>query len=416
MSIKTVLISAFEFYPLNNGGTFRLVKFAKYLQLHGWTPIVVAPDWNETNCAGFYDKSMVGKDPCVVIRIPYTPPLRTGLKQQAKKWKGRLWKCWAYEFGELPGKMLQTCRAVINEKKIDAVLVSSLPHFVLWIGQELHNEFRIPWIADHRDLVDQETPINYGNLLLKYYYLLQIRKKVFQETQLTKTASAITTVSDPLAEKLRARSRAPVHVIMNGYDPDDFFNVKVKRNKDIFQIAYFGSFFGFSDPGYFLDGLDKICKTKPEIANGMQIWFYGKSSDLINNYTYNRPCADMIKRGGFLPHRSALMRQREVDALYLISHPSRGIVTGKIFEYINAGVPVISVPGDKDITDRILKETGVGVVCRTPEQVYKQLLEWFHEWKAKGRIERNVNQTIIEQYSRKKQVGQLATLLDSILE
>ena len=417
MSAKNVLFPAFEFYPLNTGGTFRQAKFAKYLQNYGWNTIVVAPDWNEYNCKGYFDSSMVSKDPCGVIRIPYIPPQPTGLTRQAQKWKNRLWRCWTYEFGELPEKMLETCRILINKRKIDAVFVSSLPHFVLWIGQQLHNEFDIPWIADHRDIVDQEALPDCKSFLIKHYYSFQRFKKVFQEARLTRTASAITTVSEPLAEKLRARNEAPVHVIMNGYDPDDFTNIEVKKNnKDIFQIAYFGSFFGNRHPGCFLDGLDMVCKIEPKVAGKIQVWFYGKSSDLINKYIVRRTCASLIKKGGFLPHCEALKRQRQVDVLYLISHPSKGIVTGKIFEYINAGVPVISVPGDDDITDRILKETGTGKVCQTASQVCNQLLKWFHEWQVAGRIEMSPDFEAIKQYSRKVQASQLAKLLDSAIQ
>jgi glycosyltransferase involved in cell wall biosynthesis len=235
------------------------------------------------------------------------------------------------------------------------------------------------------------------------------------EAKFTRSASAVTTVSAPLAAKLRLRNRAPVFEIMNGFDADDFLGILPNKSNDcIFRVVYCGSFFGERNPTIFLDGLDLMCSMRQDLASHVQVWFYGKSAFRISSYLDGRPCCALVHIGGEVPHKVALQREAEADVLYLISHPSKGIVTGKLFEYLHVGVPILSVPGDGDITDRILHETGGGLICRTREEVCRQLISWLNDWKAFGSISSTIKRDALEVYSRRRQSEQLAKLLNGI--
>lgn len=409
-TIKTVLFPVYSFPPLNAGGTFRLVKFTKFLPEFGWRPLVVAPEWTEENSNGMYDPSMASMIQCEVIRIPYIQiqdNLSTSIRNRMR--------CWLSDephFSTLFSNMLNACRMIMKQRQVQAVFASSHYRFLHRIACQLHCEFGTPWIADHRDIADQE----WTNTHHSFKDWCRVKKEVYLDSLYTKNASAITTVSAPLAQRLRSRNIAPVYEIMNGFDPDDFPPKPVSRiPSKAFRIIYCGSFFGKRDPSVFLDGLDLLCASHPELSKRVEVWFYGKTSNAIAGPAHGRPCRELINVGGFISHKEALNKQQDAQVVYLISHPSKGIVTGKIFEYLNAGVPIISVPGDGDITDRIISETSTGVICRTKHEVCNQLESWVKHWLEFGHLPLRVNSSAIAAYTRRNQAGQLASLLDNIV-
>jgi glycosyltransferase involved in cell wall biosynthesis len=408
---KTVMIPAYAFPPWNNGGTFRLAKFVKFLPEFGWEPIVVAPAWDQENSQGAIDSSIALTEKCEVIRVPFVrPPISQRQSLLAKVCA--MFSANEPAFGRLPADMLAVCQSIARERKIDAVFASSLPRFLHAIASRLHKEFEMPWIADHRDIVDQEGSDAKCSIKQK----IILKRSLMLEAKFTRNAAAVTTVSAPLAARLRLRNRAPVYEIMNGFDPNDFSAIQPTRPYDgIFRIVYCGSFFGQRDPAVFLDGLDMLCAMRQDLASHVQAWFYGKCASKIANYLSGRLCSALVHVGGEVPHKVALQREAEAQVLYLISHPSKGIVTGKIFEYLYVGVPVLSVPGDGDITDRILQETGGGIICRTREDVCRQLILWLSDWKACGSIASTLKRDAVEVYSRRRQTEQLAKLLNPII-
>jgi len=373
--MKKVLIPVYSFYPLNIGGTFRLVKFAKYLKEFGWEPIVVAPNWTDKNTR-FFDSSMAGKDPCRVERVEWKQK-RTRIEYYRRK-----------------------------------IFASSEPQSIHWIAYRLYKEFGYPWIADFRDIVDQEkidepNPSKY----LKKFILRQ--RSIYKDVIYTRSSSLITTVSDGLKVKLQQHSERPVHIIMNGFDPVDFQYYKATPNRK-FTIVYSGSLYGIRKPTVFLQGVDLIISEFPEIRKNTDITFYGRSSDLIRDYFKDVRNSEIIIPGGHLTHEKSLEYICKADVLYLISHPSKGIVTGKIFEYIASGKKILSVPGDGDITDKIITETNSGAIANTPREVADIIKKWYLEWKQNGTIVNNQKKSEVFKYTRKSQTEELAILLDEV--
>ena len=72
------------------------------------------------------------------------------------------------------------------------------------------------------------------------------------------------------------------------------------------------------------------------------------------------------------------------------------------------------IPGDNDCVDALLKETQAGVICRNAEETASQILRWYQEWQQTGTVSYYARDEQIMKYSREKQAGQLAELLDSI--
>jgi hypothetical protein len=76
---------------------------------------------------------------------------------------------------------------------------------------------------------------------------------------------------------------------------------------------------------------------------------------------------DFIRIMGHVSREQALDAQRSADALLLLesSAPSaRGVITGKIFEYITTGVPILCIGSDPEYEiGQLLVTTRTGIVC-----------------------------------------------------
>jgi len=113
------------------------------------------------------------------------------------------------------------------------------------------------------------------------------------------------------------------------------------------------------------------------------------------------------------PHRSALALQTQASVLLLLAHASeRGIMTGKIFDYLAANRPILAVPDDRNTTALVLKSTGAGVAITEVESIVRQLSEWYAQWRVDPTFNLTRDQNAISSYSRPAQAGRLAELLN----
>jgi len=124
------------------------------------------------------------------------------------------------EIGWLPYGTAAVKR-LVKKNRFDVVLSSSLPvtsHFIVALSAAR----RLPWVADLRDLWSQN------------HYLVTSRARAtvdrFLERLTLKNASALTTVSQPLANKLMELfPTKPIYSVPNAFDEDDWRDIQFGR-------------------------------------------------------------------------------------------------------------------------------------------------------------------------------------------
>ncbi len=130
--------------------------------------------------------------------------------------------------------------------------------------------------------------------------------------------------------------------------------------------------------------------------------------------------ADRIELIPYASHRRALELQRDSEALLLLIPEAggrgRGVLSGKVFEYIAAGRPVLAlVPPDGAAAD-LLRATGAGVVVAPDDidGIERELTAMRDSWRA-GTLEGvTLDEEWREKVSRRTRVQELADLLQTL--
>lgn len=126
---------------------------------------------------------------------------------------------------------------------------------------------------------------------------------------------------------------------------------------------------------------------------------------------------DLVKVYGFVPFRESVRQQKESTALLLLGWNDQryqGIYPGKIYEYLGAGRPILAVGWKDEGVDRLLSESGTGVMLTGASEIKDLIDKWLKEFTAFGEITSfyKPNKAMVAEFTRRKQTEKLAGLLD----
>lgn len=300
-------------------------------------------------------------------------------------------------------------RELLKRENFDYVISSFSPsasHIVASQLKKFSNSNQIEWIADFRDLWSDNPNTNN---LTKF-----IEARI--ESLVLKSASKIITVSENGLELLKNKyPEKEIIIIENGFDPEEHPNWKqacsqLKHLNRPIIITY--------------TGLISKKDRNPEIlfitlARLLQEGHINRESIQINIFTQNySECKKILNESAldnsivtissYIPRHLAIQKQKESDFLLLLeSNNERGIgnLTGKVFEYIVSGVPIIAMGmHTKNLAKELVLSTGTGIYCQDIESANKFFMSILENKKIyfyKPDIKK------IESYSRSKQVERL---------
>jgi len=245
----------------------------------------------------------------------------------------------------------------VEHEKWDLIVSTHGPYVCHSIAYELKKRgLTKKWIADYRDLWTQ-------NHFFKGLFPFTILEKRLEQ-KYNKAADIITTVSEPLKEKLSIQK---VYVIENGFDIDDLKNISKKPifdNKKI-RIVYTGAIYKTrQDPSPLFKAIAQL-KNSPDasLLKQLEVLFVGGSmgdlTELIGKYEVE----EYVKYGGLISHDDALRMQRDAHALLLLEvNNEDGILTGKLFEYLCSGTPIWGVGVSKKIgPEKLIEQYKAGI-------------------------------------------------------
>jgi glycosyltransferase involved in cell wall biosynthesis len=299
---------------------------------------------------------------------------------------------------------------ILQSEQIDAILSSSYPVTCHLIAKTLAEKYQIPWVADLRDLWTQNPYYNHCTLR-------RFAEKRLELRTLGK-ASALVTVSRPLADDLsRLHAHKPVYVITNGFNPEDAC-FDPPELTDTLTITYTGALYdGKRDPSMLFEALKNLIRDGVIDPERVEVRFFGSQDPWLFDEIKGAGLEGVVKVFGFVPRDQALQRQRESQLLLLLlwNNPQeRGVYTGKVFEYLAAGRPIIALGGpEESVVKDLLNETQSGYYISSLEDLEVVLSKYYLEYVRTGSIPRTKESAIMK-YSHLEMAKKFADLLDKV--
>ena len=421
-----ILIITYYWPPSGGAGVQRWLKFAKYMPELGVEPIILTVDPRlasyaqcdeslelevpqeikvfRTRTFEFYNlyKLLSGKK-----EIPYggfaNEEKISSLQWVARAIRGnfflpdprRGWNRYA----------VKKATELIRKYQIKTVVTTSPPHSTQLIGLTLKKKSGIRWIADLRD---PWTDIYYYRELRHLAWAAKTDRRM--ELKVLQQADLLITVSRDVkrifAQKLPAVEASKISVIPNGYDESDFLQ-KVETNHEKFIMTYTGTISEAYDMTGFLNALDLFGEEK---RKKLMLRFVGKIPvPVIDRIRQKLPDLE-LDLSGYVDHHQSV-RYLLQSSLQLLIIPrvenNKGIVTGKFFEYMASGRPVLAIgPHGGDLEDMI-RETDCGKLFEYDEQ--DRMLAYLNEAMSGNFACGEPEKTAM--YSRKVLTGKLVQLL-----
>lgn len=305
------------------------------------------------------------------------------------------------------GRFIAAGKKLIREHGITTIISSGPPHsdhLVALVLQSRHPEIR--WIADYRDSWNG-TPLFRKRLAPMQWLNLALERAVL------KRANHVSAISPPMLDKLTVLAGggfdvSKLKLIMNGFDS----NIKPPSvglsNILPLRIGYFGAIDDRADsyrnPATFFEALSNC----PE---SVRVELFGPARFETD---WQQRLNGRLVVHGTLPHAEAAARMAEFDVLMLLHTRREGadeVITGKVFEYLSSGRPILSVgPADMAVNAMFAHDPLFFSVDHDDVERQIGLLSRLAERKANGDLGTRTDHDIA-QYSRQAQYERLLAML-----
>ncbi len=433
--MKRVLVITYYWPPSGGSGVQRWLKFVKYLPEFGVKPFVLTVDPEKANYP-VIDKSLEKEIPQDLIvyktktfeifdiyrkligkgKYPHSSfdnETNPSLAQKFSRFiRGNLFIPDA-RVGWKP-YVVKKALEIIAEHNIDTVITTGPPQSVHLSGLELKKRTAVNWIADFRD---PWTDIFYYDAF--YHTALAKKYDASLERKVIERADRITIVSDALKQLLQKKSKKisqdKIQIIPNGFDEEDF-NIPSSPPRDKFLITFTGSLANDANKmDVFVEALYEVMADNPDVP--VLFRFVGNIDDSVREVFAKFEIDHILEFIPYVPHEESVKYLMESTACFstIRRNPkNKGIVSGKIFDYIGSRKPIICIgPEDGNVND-VIKECKAGrVIDYENKSAFKEYLtELFNHWKGNKNLDsRN---PVYLKYSRNALANKISGIINDI--
>jgi hypothetical protein len=407
----------------------RVLGFTRHLPAHGWACTVV--------CAGeedywVRDESLTARIPTgtEVIRVPGGSVLSAWLRlfRRGDRIPGdrvgalrRLSDFWLLPDSYVGwiGRARAAAARRLARGDVQVLLSSSPPESVHLAALPLAGRFRVPWVADFRDpwigLYRRRSPTAW-----------HASRQAALERRVMERADLVLATSQTQMGFTERGSRARpgrVAIVRNGFEPE---SSELAAGRDDaagdpalrpFLLAFTGTVALLPETEVFLDALHDLLARHPGARRRLRVKLAGPFDSTYQDRAVALGLTGIVEFLGQRPHREVRELQRRADVLLLwLPHGEvlRAAVPGKLYEYLDAGRPLVAVLDERDEATALVRRAGGRVVAPGSRAALTVELErrW-REWKERGRLPA-VRPEWLGEYSREHQAGVLADLLDDL--
>ncbi len=431
---RKVLIITYYWPPSGGAGVQRWLKFSKYLREFGWEPIIYTPENPE---APAIDNSLEKDIPVgiSIIKRPITEPyslykrfvgmkpgekVNAGFLQEKEKpgmaegfavWlRGNFFIPDARRFWIRPS--VKYLKKYLHDNPVDAIVSTGPPHSMHLIALQIHKKLKIPWLADFRDPwtgIDFYHQLKLTSLADQFHHKLE--KKVLT------SATAVTVVSQDMANEFNGIVKRDYKLVTNGYDEEDISPFTPEQLDMKFTIAHIGSINASRNPVDLWKVIAELANENPEFAKALQIKLVGKVDISVLKSIEENGLTPYLTRIEYMPHLDVMHEIQKSQVLLLLINNTpnaKGILTGKIFEYLGSGRPILNIGPEDGEAAVMLSDSEAGHTAgyENAEGMNRILTAYFIKFTENKLVSNTGNRL---KYSRRVLTERIAKILNNNL-
>ncbi len=380
--MKKVLIITYYWPPSGGIAVQRWLQFSKNLPDNGWQPIIfTAKDAQYP----IFDEELLKQVPENLeihrVKVPepnnITSLFQKGenksksiykLQQQSNVNKSPLkrfmWTIRGNFF--IPdarmfwiNKSFRYLERYLSKNPVDAVISTGPPHSTHMIAKKIKEQFGTPWISDFRD---PWTSMDY----LQVMNLKKFAKKKHQQQEeaVLRQSSNVIVVGRTIQKEFQDNYNINSQIIHNGYSSVGETKAPVVTDAK-FTITHTGSFSHRRNCDELWIGLSELVKENENLAQDLEIKLVGNVAPIVLESIEKYKLKQFLTLIDHVDHVEAKMIQRSAQLLLLpIDRVENAefVVTGKVFEYLQAKRPILLIGPDQGDAAEIVRSCAAGSV------------------------------------------------------
>jgi glycosyltransferase involved in cell wall biosynthesis len=435
LSQTKVLIVAYWFPPAGGIAVQRALSLAKYLPALGFEVHVLAPK----------NPPAPVLDPDLLRRIPPQVRIHRAITPMpSAHWRSRIWslvspkkngaavfapapprKGWKSSLKELirgilspdpeivwfPFALWKASR-IIRKEGIQVMIVTAPPFSLFVLGNALKRRFPgVRYISDFRD-----DWLRFFLGTFDFHSSDAIRKQATRiEHETVNLSDVVLHVTAMLSKETRdrypAQPSSKFQLVPNGYDPEIFagFQSRPHSSPNV-VITYVGTVYKTTSPGMYFDALEALPE---ELRAGIETRFVGRITNEEKALIEKR--SSLVKFIGFVPQSEAVRYMEETDFL-LVTMIDPTAATGKLYEYLATGKPILAIAPKGGEVDALFEETGVGWCIDPGDHAgLQQMLRDAYAMARQGTVKLQRNEEAIRRYERPRLAAEVGRIIEACL-
>jgi hypothetical protein len=429
--MQRILLISYFFPPCNLTAAERVNSWAKHLNKFGYYPIVVSRRW-DNKIKNLSDVSIATPEEVLHEKhehyesylVPYLPNL-----------KDKIYTKYGNEKFVTPRRALSMIELIMQRyanwfipfknigdfadeyisknDDIKKVVISGNPYILFKFGYQLNKKYGTKWIADYRDAwTTSEIDLIARGAIFKY-----IRNSdEHSEKKWVGSASAITSVSEPILKNLTNLVGIRGKWIPNGFEIGEFSSVKNTEPFKEFTVTYIGTLYHGQQIELFCEAFIRFI-SENKIKN-VKLFFPGlafhtdqfqRIEKVMKGYEAFYECTGRTEKEQILE-----IETRSHLLLYPAWKGFNGIIPSKIYEYISSGTHTLVTPSDNGEVEKIILKSGCGTITNTVEETVDFLKNTYELFLKGIKIKADLTGDNAYFFSREHQANRLADLLDEI--
>lgn len=384
-----VLFLAFPFPPNRAVGAVRSAKLAKYLALLGWqvTVVTIDPSLLVDPDPEFPDLSAIWCRELNIQRVltGFDYPMLYGAVK-VKRWWEKSFKIRQLSKQFIRWTNIDPCigwnRHALKACErfqpgdVDVILVSGSPFSAFKTALQIGERLKVGVVLDYRDLwtMNPHAKKNIPN------WIVENEAKVLQQ------ASGVFVVSSSMERCIvnKFGHHEKISVITNGYDPDDFQSILPTKFCQP-TVVYAGSFYPplrVINP--LITMISQVNRSASTAEKEVRLLYLGHASNHVIAVAKEMNASKWVDIGGYTTRRNVLASLKGSLVACVItsirnelSSEVDSILTGKLFEAMGSGAPILLIAPKNCDAAFIVEQTNSGRSFTGSE--IQKMSEWLAE-------------------------------------